>query len=68
MLREHALLPALVVALSAALAALGCAVAGALPEHGAAVALAAIAVTPARDSLRAGCRRGAAAVCLRACS
>jgi hypothetical protein len=46
-LREHALLPALVVALSAALAALGCAVAGALPEHGAAVALAAIAVTPA---------------------
>jgi len=46
-LGRHALLPTVVVALSAAAAALGCALAGALPAHGAAAAALAIVATPA---------------------
>ena len=45
-LLAHALLPALVTTSAATLAAVGCAIAGALPMHGAIAALAAIAVTP----------------------
>jgi hypothetical protein len=45
-LLAHALLPALVTTIAATLAAVGCAIAGALPTHGAIAALAAIAVTP----------------------
>ena len=46
MLLAHALLPALVTTSAATLAAVGCAIAGALPMRGAIAALAAIAVTP----------------------
>ena len=45
-LLAHALLPALLTTSAATLAAVGCAIAGALPTHGAIAALAAIAVTP----------------------
>jgi hypothetical protein len=45
-LAKHAILPALVVLIAAAVATLGCAVAGALPRHGA-VALTVVAATPA---------------------
>jgi hypothetical protein len=45
-LLAHALLPALVTTSAATLAAVGCAIAGTLPTHGAMVALAAIAVMP----------------------
>jgi hypothetical protein len=45
-LLAHALLPALVTTSAATLAAVGCAIAGTLPTHGAIAALAAIAVTP----------------------
>jgi hypothetical protein len=45
-LLAHALLPALVTTSAATLAAVGCAIAGALPTHSAMAALAAIAVTP----------------------
>jgi hypothetical protein len=45
-LLAHALLPALVTTSAATLAAGGCAIAGALPTHGAIAALAAIAVMP----------------------
>jgi hypothetical protein len=55
-LLAHALLPAAVTASVAALAAVGCALAGALPAPGAGVALAAVAVGP----LLAGCAGAAA--------
>ena len=51
-LLAHALLPALVTTSAATLAAVGCAIAGALPTHGAIAALAAIAVTPMLTVLR----------------
>jgi hypothetical protein len=46
-LRDHAVVPAVVVLAAAALATAGCAVAGALPPHGAAAALLVLAATPA---------------------
>jgi hypothetical protein len=46
-LRDHAAVPAAVVFAAAALATAGCAVAGALPPHGAAAALLVLAATPA---------------------
>ena len=45
-LLAHALLPALLTTSAATLAAVGCAIAGALPTHGAIAALAVIAVMP----------------------
>jgi hypothetical protein len=45
-LLAHAAVPVVVTTGAAALAAIGCAVAGALPAHGAAAALLAVAVTP----------------------
>jgi hypothetical protein len=46
-LLAHALLPTLVIASAAALTALGCAIAGALPAPGAIAGVAAVAATPA---------------------
>jgi hypothetical protein len=46
-LLEHTAVPALVVTAAAALGAAGCAIAGALPAHGAATALLAIVAAPA---------------------
>jgi hypothetical protein len=45
-LLDHALVPVVVTTSAATLAAAGCAIAGALPTHGAAAALLAVAVTP----------------------